>query len=241
MWQNNEIKEGDSGRVVSNKLDAEFARIQTVETEYYNKFINLRYTDTTTVMDKEKDNLIVSPHTMWYALNPLIYDMRDIKKITDHMTETIFDGVFWIRTDVPIEYVGTPYTFENMRDGQYVRKADLSGYAMSLKNSFISTDGTNAMDQSYTPISEKSVATKEYVDAKASNIKSMTVSQYIEYPPAEYGDVEFNASIGTKNFMVFINGVLQRRDKYSYDAEKIVFTSGLDAGDEVTIFIAGGE
>ena len=240
MWKSNEILQGDSGLVVSNKLDAEFQRIQTVEEATAVKFDGLAYTDQTTVMDKTKDKLIVSPWTLWGILDPIIDDIDKIEKVTDHFEEILFDGSFWIRSDVLLEYGGGGFTpYDTLGDGFYLTKAHGIEILDKIDAKYLSADGSESMPTDYEPIADQDIATKVYVDYNIQALEEKTQTSYIEFPPALIGDTKFLVQLGNRNFVVFLNGILWRKIKFAYDQTSITFHTPLSADDEVTILILG--
>ena len=151
MWQGNEIKENDSGLVVSNKLDAEFARIQNEELRLGGKVDMLEYSDTNTVLDKSEDRLIVSPYTMWSVLTPMSADLDDINDVGKHFSEVFFDGKYWIRTDVPIEFIGVRASLDSMREGEYITKSNITEVDALYESRYLRQDGTTDLLGGYTP------------------------------------------------------------------------------------------
>ena len=241
MWQGNEIKQNDSGLVVSNKLDDEFARIQNVEQGFSNKFANLVYTDQITVADKTKDKLIVSPWTMWFILDPLFLRVDDVEKVTSHISEQFFDGKFWLRSDVPIEFFGTVDTIENTDDTFYITAGQVRSLEATYDNKYLMQDGSTPLLSGYVPVDNLDVVTKEYADSLVLDLAAKVMDHYVEFPPSAQNDTVFTVAIGLNNFIVYLNGVLQRRVKYSFTSSSVTFHAPLDKDDEVTIYVGGGK
>jgi len=239
MWQPGEIVQGDSGQAVSNKLDAEFTRIQTREGNVDTQLAGYVYTDETTIFNKSLNAHIVTPYTFWYALDPELVKVEASKLITDNLEKKLFDGTFWLRSGVMFEYSGSYKPLATLNDGYLMTKAHLAEFSEGLQDLFIMQDGSKQMSTGYVPATPLDVATKEYVDALATQYDTRLDSHYIEYPASELGDSTFTAPIGTKPFIVFLNGVMQRRTKFSYNADGFTFGTPLDNGDEVTIMIVG--
>ena len=240
MWKANEILQGDSGLVVSNKLDGEFQRIQTTEEATVARFDDLVYTDQTTVMDKTKNKLIVSPWTLWGVLDPIINDINNIEKVTDHFEEMLFDGTFWIRSDVLLEYSGGGFTpYDTLGNGFYLTKAHGVQMLEKMDEKYLPADGSKSMPTDYEPIADQDIATKVYVDYNIQKLKEEVKTSYIEFPPALIGDTKFLVQLGNRNFVVFLNGILWRKIKFAYDQTSITFHTPLSADDEVTILILG--
>ena len=239
MWQPGEIVQGDSGQVVSNKLDSEFARIQTWQGNVDTTLSTFTYTDDTTIFNKSINNQIVSPYTYWLALNPELVKVEASKLITDHIENKLFDSIFWLRSDVMFEYSGAYRPLASIGDGYMVTKAHLAEFNTGLEDLFIMQDGSKQMATGYEPSTALDVATKKYVDALATQYDDRLDSHYTEYPVSSLGDKTFTAPIGTKPFIIFLNGVMQRRIKFSYNEDGFTFGTPLDDGDEVTIMIVG--
>lgn len=241
MWSSGEIKQGDSGIVVSNKLDSEFQRIQDKEASTDNTLATLAYTDLTTINDTSEAELIVSPWTFWSILAPLTGRVDTVEKVSGHLTEQYFDGTFWIRSDVYVEYSGAYTSYKDLGPGYFMTRAHLDEYEQTLQGEFIATNGSNAMQSGYTPTEDDHVSTKKYVDAKVSAFDAIIDSSYTEYPASAAGDTAFSAPLNGKNFVVYKNGVLQRRAKYSYSGSGFTFVTPLDDKDEITLLIVGGQ
>ena len=240
MWAAGEIKQGDSGLVVSNKLDSEFARIQQDEIAVWGEFANLVHADLITINDRAADRLIVNPWAMWSILDPMQVGMSSIEKVTDHLSEQFFDGIFWLRSDVMVEYVGSYITYSDLKPGNFLTKQHMLSYKSDvLDGEYLAVDGTIHLAAGYVPSSNQSIATKKYIDDEILDIKIDYAGDYLEFPAAAQSQVFFSAPLGTKKFSVFLNGVLQRRVKYGMATDGITFNSPLDAGDEVTIIILG--
>ena len=240
MWQPKEISQGESGASVSGKLDGEFQRIQTVEEATAAKFDDLLYTDQTTVMDRTMNKLIVSPWTLWSVLDSVIGDINKIERVTDHFTETLFDGSTWIRSDVYLEYSGGGFKpFANLGDGFYLTKAHGAEILTMMDAKYLSADGSESMPNTYEPKNDQDIATKVYVDNKIQKLEEEVQTSYIEFPPANLGDTKILVQLGNRNFVVYLNGILWRRAKYAYDHTSITFHAPLSADDEVTILILG--
>jgi len=240
MWQSSEIKQGDSGLVVSNKLDAEFQRIQTEEQRVDAVLVTLDYTDTVTVMDQSEDHKIVSPYTLWYVLKPLLTRFVGIEEVTDHLHEELFDGTVWIRTDVMLEYTGPYELYDDLRDGVLVTKSHLDQLKARIDGHYMALDGSTALPDGYVPVDYYNIATKGYVDDSVAILEGKYSTQYIEFPALIIdGQQLFTSTIGIKNIAVYVNGILWRSSKYSRDAFGITFTTPLTTGDEVTILVLG--
>jgi len=235
MWNSKEIKQGDSGLVVSNKLDAEFQRIHTEEDRVDALLNKLEYTDKTTINDKSEDRKIVSPYTMWYILDPMISTVQNIKLSTDHFSETEFDSVFWIRTDVLIEYSGAYVNLDKLSDGSFVTLAHLGEFETNIKDETLAADGSTLLPGKYEPVEPQSIATKSYVDSEVASATANIASEVIEFPPSEDGDTLFSYSLGSNSILVYVNGVLQRATKYGRDQFSVTFIKPLSRDDEVTI------
>lgn len=239
MWLVGEIKQGDSGQTVSNKLDAEFTRIQDYEQTVSETLAGLMYADEVTIFDRTKTELIVSPYTFWVGLDPTIVKVDQSKTITDHFSNQLFDGIPWMRMDVNMEYGGTYIPLADLGNGFYLTKAHYSEFYENLESEFLKQDGTTTLAVNYLPTDDLHVATKEYVDNEVSDAASEASTSYIEFPASQAGDKSFGAALGTYNFLVYLNGVMQRRIKYSYNPSGINFIEPLEHGDEVTIVILG--
>jgi len=239
MWRQGEIQQGDSGKTVSDKLDAEFMRLQSLDNEYDNKIKELKYTTLTTVKDRTIDKEIVSPYTLWSLLDPINTDIDNIKKVTDSSTSMLFDGRFWIRTTAMYEYTGAHIDLVDLAPGYMITKAHLVAYISDEIKNYIRLDGTVQMWAGYVPVDDHDVATKEYVDETVSIATENAKSEYVEFPPAVFGDKVFAANIGSNHFAVYVNGILTRRIKYAFDARSITFHDPLEDDDEVTIIIMG--
>ena len=239
MWNNGEIQQGDSGLVVSNALDAEFARIQQAEAAIALQFGDLQYTDQTTVLDKTQDKLIVSPWTLWSVLDPMVLETTKIKTVTDHLTEEFFDGEFWIRTDVMFEYSGGYVPISSLKDGNFLTKVHLDEFELLFDNKYLPIDGSAGLPTGYVPTAPLDIATKGYVDALAESVATGAKTEYIEYPPSKLGDTTFSAPLDGKNFIVYLNGILWRQAKYGFTASTITFLTPLEEDDEVTVAILG--
>ena len=239
MWQAGEIVQGDSGLVVSNKLDAEFARIQQEETRFNASFAALEYTDTSSIVNKSEDSKIVSPYTLWYVLDPELARISDLEEFGQYLSRMSFDGEFWIRTGVLFEYTGTYKPYDELSSGYFITKEHLEAQKANILEPAIKTDGSNDMDVGYIPANEQSVSTKGYVDDIFNQVNSRPKAGYVEYPASEQGDVKFNAPLAGIAFAVYKNGILQRRNKYVYDDLSFTFNSPLDDGDEITLTILG--
>jgi len=239
MWQNGEINQGDSGSVVAGKLDAEFARIQLKDDAQDTALGELKYADIITVGDPSQAKLIVSPYTMWHVLTPYVDDQTEVKKVVDHLSEELFDGRIWIRSDVMFEYRGTYISLQDLDDGYMITKAHITELEGILDDKYILADGSVTMPTGYAPTDPLSIATKEYVDNTVNEAVQGLDGAYVEHPPATAGDTAFAAPINGRPFVVYLNGVLQRRAKYSYNDSGITFSAGLDTDDEVTITVLG--
>lgn len=239
MWLAGEIKQGDSGQTVSNKLDAEFIRLQANEVDVADKLAGLEYADEITVFDRTKTSLIVSPYTFWVALDPTTVKVEQSKTITDHFSNQLFDGISWMRSDVSLEYSGTFIPLEDLGEGFFLTKAHYREFYEDLEAEFVKQDGTTTMAVGYEPTLELDVVTKTYNDTLFIEMLTRAKTSYIEFDPSSDGDTAFGASLTGVNFLVFLNGVMQRRNKYSYSESGIVFNKALSANDEVTIVILG--
>ena len=239
MWGPNEIVQGDSGLVVSNKLDAEFARIQNNEAIVDARLDGLVYTTPITILDKTEDSEIVSPYTMWGVLDPQIARITAIETWGQYLSQTSFDGTFWIRSSVMFEYTGTYVQYDDLDIGNLITKEHLEQRAPEFLESAIWRDGTYDMDAGYVPVNEQSVATKAYVDEGLDDINTRARPLYKEYATSQSGDSVFNASLAGVEFAVYKNGFLQRRSKYTYNNTSFTFNDVLDEGDEITLIILG--
>lgn len=239
MWGAGSIVQGDSGLVVSQKLDAEFARIQNNEAIIDGRLNQLVYTDDVSILDKTEAYKIVSPYTMWSALDPAFLRLDDVEDITGYFTETIFDGKFWLRTSGLVEYTGAYVPYDNLADGYFLTKAHVKYYADVALQKSILKDGSTEMDNGYIPLSEQAVATKKYADDKFNVLANAPKPQHIEYAASLAGDYIFNAPLDGVAFAVYKNGILQRKIAYTSTVSGIQFATPLDAGDEVSILILG--
>lgn len=95
------------------------------------------------------------------------------------------------------------------------------------------------MDADYVPLEAQSVATKAYVDEGLQAITDLPKALYHEYAISNQGDTTFNATLQNTQFAVYKNGILQRRNKYTFTDTTFTFNDPLDAGDEVTLTILG--
>ncbi len=241
MWSTGEIVQGDSGSTVAAKLDAEFLRIQADEQEMWNKFGTLTYTDQTTVFDKEQDNLIVSPWTLWAALDPIVLAQDGIKEVTKYLSEQVFDGTFWIRSSVMIEYSGSYVPIDDLFDGSLVTKSHIVSMKGDILDLSILRDGSAQFAVEYTPVNDNDAVTKKYTDDIVSTVAEKAATGYHEYDPSAQGDTTFQINTTDKNFIVYLNGVLQRKAKFQDNGTNIVFLDPLSENDEVTITILGGK
>ena len=239
MWSANEIVQGDSGLVVSNKLDAEFQRIQTKNQEVDTRLADLVYTNLTTMWDAGADKLIVSPYTFWNIINPLKARVVDIEKTNKHFREEMFDGTFWLRTDVMMEYSGPYIPYRFLADGYFITRSHLDEQLFLIEDMYMPIDGSESLPNNYVPTQDYSIATKIYVDESIADARKAAGSDYIEFPRLTVGNTRFDADIGSKNFIVYLNGIMQRRIKFAFDQVSITFHTPLDIGDEVTIAILG--
>lgn len=239
MWLVGEIVQGDSGQTVSNKLDAEFTRIQTQEVSVEEKLDTLEYADDVTIFDRTKTELLVSPYLFWLGLDATIVKVDQSKTITDHFSNQLFDGIPWMRVDVNMEYNGSFIPLADLGNGFYLTKAHYTEFYQNLEETFLKQDGSTMLTTGYYPEEGLSVASKAYVDDREAAIIGTTKTSYIEYPASQAGDTSFGAALLNYNFVVYLNGVLQRRIKYSYNISGIVFTEPLAESDEVTIVILG--
>jgi len=239
MWKSNEIVQGDSGLVVSNKLDAEFQRIQTEEARVDALFQTLDYADQTDMLDKAEEKKIVSPKGMWFVLDPLVNRFNTVEEVTSHLSQETFNGVSWIKTDVLIEYTGSYVPLSRLSDGNFITKSHIMSLEAGILGEALLKDGSTPLPVGYVPPLPESVVNKGYVDAHVLTLTKKSKMEYIEFPGASNGDTVFAADLDGKVFVVYLNGVLQRRVKYSALADKIRFNDPLEANDEVTIHITG--
>jgi len=235
MWNSNEIKQGDSGLVVSNKLDAEFQRSHAEESRVANRLLDLEYTDKITVLDKIEDKKIVSPYTMWFAMEPVISDVDLIKDVTQHLSERVFTGGFWIQTDALVEYTGPYVPVDRLNPGTLVSRAHIDELESELLLKAVLVDGSVDMSNGYVPSRKLSVATKDYVDTRVASAVANMDSEVFEFPSSSDGDTVFSVHLGTNDILVYVNGVLQRSTKYGRDQFKVTFIKPLSENDEVTI------
>jgi len=239
MWKSNEIVQGDSGLVVSNKLDAEFQRIQTEETRVDALFGTLDYASEVDVVNKAEEKKIVNPKVMWSVLDPLVNRFNIVEEVTSHLSQETFNGVSWIKTDVLIEYTGSYVPLSTLSDGHFITKAHIISLEAGILNEALLRDGSTPLPVGYVPPLPESVVNKGYVDSHVFTLTNKAKMEYIEFPGASNGDTAFAADLDGKVFVVYLNGVLQRRVKYSTLADKIRFNDPLEANDEVTIHITG--